>query len=348
MAIRTVSRTSRISSVVPILLAVALTGACAQKKDGAASLPPASGEGAAPRAALPALAHSSGDNAAAASTARTTTGTTFPRASAQVAPNMSGVLAQVAVEEGDRVKKGDLLFRLRGEDFELRVQQAQAALKAAEVGLAAVKVEYDRTQRLVEKNAVNQATWDQVQAQYQGAQVGIEAARVNLAMAQKARADAVVRSPINGVVTAKLKNPGEMVTMMPPSVVVVVEDHSTLELRFRLPEGSLSAVKVGDVLKAEFTAAGITREVTVTRISPNVDAMTRTIEVIAELPNPDDQLKAGMLAELSIAGANAAAGTSAAGSEATGDAKGPEAASGAAGTQAGASATAPAQEVAKP
>ena len=345
MATRTVSRTSRISSVVPILLAAALTGACAQQKDGAASLPPASGEGAAPRAALPALAQPSGDDATANPTARTTTGTTFPRASAQVAPNMSGVVAQVAVEEGDRVKKGDLLFRLRGEDFDLRVQQAQAALKSAEVGLAAVKVEHDRTQRLLEKNAVNQAMWDQVQAQYQGAQVGVEAARVALAMAQKARADAVVRSPINGVVTAKLKSPGEMVTMMPPSVVVVVEDHSTLELRFRLPEGSLSAVKVGDVVQAEFTTAGITREVKVTRISPNVEPNTRTIEVVAELPNPDGQLKAGMLAELSIEGAGAA-GTRAAGS-AAGQA-GPEAASDAAGTQAGASATAPAQEVAKP
>jgi RND family efflux transporter MFP subunit len=343
MAIRTVSRTSRISSVVPILLAAALTGACGKTQDGAASLPPASGEGAAPRAALPALAQPSGDNAAADSTARTTTGTTFPRASAQVAPNMSGVLAQIAVEEGDRVKKGDLLFRLRGEDFELRVRQAQTALKSAEVGLAAVKVEYDRTQRLLEKNAVNQAMWDQVQAQYQGAQVGVEAARVALAMAQKARADAVVRSPIDGVVTAKLKNPGEMVTMMPPSVVVVVEDHSTLELRFRLPEGSLSAVKAGDVLEAQFTTAGFTREIQVKRISPNVDAMTRTIEVIAELPNPDGQLKAGMLAELSIEGAGAGAGE-AAGTKTDG----PEAKSGAAGTQAGAGATAPAQEVAKP
>jgi RND family efflux transporter MFP subunit len=354
MANRTVSRTSRISPLVPILLAAALTGACAQK-DGAANLPPASGEGAPARAALPALAKPSGDNPTTNPTSRTTTGTTFPRASAQVAPNMSGVLAQVAVEEGDRVKKGDLLFRLRGEDFDLRVQQAQAALKAAEVGLAAVKVEYDRTQRLVEKNAINQATWDQVQAQYQGAQVGIEAARVNVAMAQKARADAVVRSPINGVVTAKLKSPGEMATMMPPSVVVVVEDHSTLELRFRLPEGSLSAVKAGDVLEAKFTAAGFTREVKVTRISPNVDAMTRTIEVIAELPNPDGQLKAGMLAELSIEGAGEGAGAAA--GAAAGTQAGPEtgsgaasgSAEGAAATQAGATpAAAPAQEVAKP
>lgn len=335
MPIRTISRFSGISSVIPILLAAGLAGACGKSNDGAASMPPASGEGAPPRAALPAL-DLGGGSAGAASTKRTTTGTTHPRASAQLAPNMSGVLAVVAVEEGDRVKKGDLLFRLRGESFELGLKQAQTALKSAEVSLAAIKVEYDRTQRLFEKNAVNQAAWDQVQAQYQGAQVGVEAARVNVSMAQKARADAAVRSPIDGVVTAKLKSPGEMVTMMPPSIVVVVEDHSLLELRFRLPEGSLGRLQVGDVLTAQFTAAGFSREVEIMRISPNVDPMTRTIEVIAKLPNPDGQLKAGMLAELAIGRDVEPAATEAAATEPAATEASP------------AGATATAQEVAKP
>jgi RND family efflux transporter MFP subunit len=334
MAPSTHSRSHRMFSVLPILLAAVLASACAQKKDGAASMPPASGEGAPPRAALPTLTQPAKE-ATTESTARTTTGTTFPRASAQVAPNMSGVLAQVAVKEGDRVKKGDLLFRLRSEDFELRVQQAQAALKSAEVGLAGLKVEYDRTQRLIEKNAVNQAAWDQMQAQYQSAQVGVEAARVNVALAQKARADATVRSPIDGVVTMKLKSPGEMVTMMPPSPVVVIEDHSVLELRFRLPERSIVSIKPGDKLQARFTAAGFSKEIAVTRISPNVDPLTRTIEVIAELPNPDGQLKAGMLAELDVGNAPAA------------PAAAPEAAATAPAAAAPAAA-APAQEVAKP
>ncbi len=300
MAIRTVSQSQRMFSGIPILLAALLAGGCASKGDGAAKLPPASGEGAPPRAALPALSQPSQDKPTDAPTGRTTTGTTYPRASAQVAATMSGVLAQVAVEEGDRVKKGDLLFRLRAQDYDLRVQQGQAALKSAEVGLAGLKVEYDRTQRLLEKNAVNQAAWDQMKAQYDSMQVGVEQARVGLAMAQKARGDATVRSPIDGVITQKLKSDGEMVTSMPPSPVVVVEDHSTLELRFRLPERSLTAIKAGDKVQAQFASVGLTREALVVRISPNVDAATRTIEVIAEIPNKDGLLKAGMLAELEI------------------------------------------------
>lgn len=300
MAIRTLSLSSRMFSGVPILLAALLASACAPKEDAAAKLPPASGEGAAARAPLPALTKTSQDKPADAPTSRVTTGTTYPRHSAQVGPNMSGVLAQVAVEEGDKVKKGDVLFRLRAQDFDLRVQQGQAALKSAEVQLSAIKVEYDRTQRLFEKNAINQAAWDQVKAQYEAAQVGVEAARVGVSVAQKGRSDATVRSPIDGVITQKLKSDGEMVTSMPPSPVVVVEDHSVLELRFRLPERALTSIKAGDKVAAQFTAVGLTRDAQVVRISPNVDPMTRTIEVIAEIPNKDGQLKAGMLAELEI------------------------------------------------
>lgn len=296
---------------IATLLAGVLVGACnSNKEDGAAHMPPAAGPGAPERKALPTLPKADQAAAANGATVRETTGTTFPRAQAQVGPNMSGVLAKVLVEEGDLVKKNDLLFRLRGQDFDLQVQRAQAALKSAEVGMKAVKVEYDRTQRLVEKNAINQAAWDQVQAQYESAQAGVAQAKVALAMAQKARADAAVRSPIAGVITAKLKNEGEMVTMMPPSVVVVVEDHSVLELRFRLPEQEVSALSVGDTVQAAFTAVGMTRDAKVVRISPSVDPRTRTIEVVTEIPNADGQLKAGMLAKILVAAeARAAAGS---------------------------------------
>ena len=294
--------------LVTLLAAGLLTSACAGEEEGAASMPPASGPGAPPRKDLPALPGKVGAGAGAvADAARETTGTTFPRTQAQVGPNMSGVLAAIAVEEGDRVKKGDFLFRLRTQDFDLRVRQALAALKSAEVGMSAVKVEYDRTQRLVEKNAINQAAWDQVQAQYQAAQAGVEQARVAVAMAQKARADAAVRSPIGGVVTAKLKSEGEMVTMMPPSIIVVIEDHSVLELRFSLPEQDVATLATGDVVQADFTALGVAVESKVVRISPNVDPRTRTIEVVTEIPNEDGRLKAGMLATVRINGAVAEA-----------------------------------------
>ena len=106
--------------------------------------------------------------------------------------------------------------------------------------------------------------------------------------------------------TAKLKNEGEMATMMPPTVVLVVQDQSVLELRFRLPERSLAEVKVGEAVTAKFEALGVTRQAKVTRIQPVVDPRTRTVEVVAEVPNPDGALKSGLLAEVELGAAERA------------------------------------------
>jgi RND family efflux transporter MFP subunit len=283
-------------STVTFVAVLSLAAVACKGKVSEANLPPASGPGAAARPELPAV--TAQDVVAVASSE--TTGTTFPRAKADVAPTMSGVIADIAVEEGSVVKKGDVLFRLRTTDLALGVQQAKAAVATAAVNETSAKVELDRAQRLFDKHALEQAQLDRAKAAYQAAAAMLQQAKVGVSMAQRGVADATVRSPIDGVVTMKLKNTGEMATMMPPSVVVVVEDHSVLELRVRLAENQVGALAKGDPLTADFTAIGVTRTATVERISPSVDPVTRTVEVVALLPNQDGALKAGMLATVSL------------------------------------------------
>ncbi len=280
-------------------LILALTFIACKGGDQGAELPPASGPGSAPRAALPELGSKGLSPVATIATVTSeTTGTTFPSAQAAVAPKMTGIIDKILVKEGDRVTRRTVLFRLRTQDVSLRVNQAKAGLQGAKVRLAAVKVEYDRTKRLLDNNAINRMAWDRVQAEYNGAVVGVTAAKAGLRMAQQGWSDAVVRSPINGIVTRKLKNEGELATMMPPSVIVIVEDHSTLELKFRLPETALRTLAVGDMYKAEFTAIGVTKNAKVVRIAPNVDVRTRTVEVVANIDNRSGKLKSGMLAKV--------------------------------------------------
>lgn len=294
-------RTLRTAFVIVVALSAA---ACRGKAEGKNELPPATGPQAAPLPTLPKIDTSppvppSGAGPVATSDARAT-GTLYPHAEAALAPQASGIIAEIPVAEGSRVKKGDVVFRLDSGDASLRRQQAAAGLEAARVNLRAVKIEYDRTKALFEQNAVNHAQWDAIQARYDGAVVGVRQAEVALSMAAKSLADTAVRSPIDGVVTAKLKNEGEMATMMPPTIVLVVQDQATLDLRVRLPERSLMSVKPGDTITATFEALGVKRTAKVTRINPTVDMRSRTIEVVAELPNPDLTLKAGLLAQVEL------------------------------------------------
>jgi RND family efflux transporter MFP subunit len=282
------------------VMALALMALAACARGRAQQLPPAQGEGAPPLPALPNLAAKNGEPTAVTATEGRTTGTTFPRAEAQLGPNTSGLIAKINVAEGDRVRKGMVLFRLDDRDAALRVEQARAAREAARVNLRAAQTEYDRTKPMFDEKAVNRMQWDQLVARLDSARVGVQQADVALSMAEKVLADATVRSPIDGVVTGKLKNEGEMATTMPPTVVLVVQDQSVLELRLRLPEHALGQVKIGDVVTARFDALSTVRQARVIRINQAVDARTRTVEVVAEIPNPDRALKSGLLASVDL------------------------------------------------
>ncbi len=280
------------------LMVVGVAGCGRSKAD--AKLPPAQGEGAPPLPVLPAIGEK-GESTSVSPTDGRTTGTTVPRAESQIGPNAGGVLGKIYVKEGDKVRRGMVLFRQLSRDAELRLDQAKAAVASARVNLKAIEIEHARTKALFEQKAVNQMDWDQIQARVEGARAGVNQAQVAESIAAKMLADCTVRSPIDGVVAAKLKNEGEMATMMPPTVVLVVQDQSVLELRFRLPEGSLAGVKAGQIVQANFEAVGMKRPAKVTRIQPSVDPRTRTVEVVAEIPNPDGTLKSGLLAEVNLA-----------------------------------------------
>jgi RND family efflux transporter MFP subunit len=263
-------------------------------------MPPAKGAGAPARPALPDTAQPEPSKTAEQPTADRTTGTTEPIDKAEVAPSMSAIIASIAVEEGQKVKKGQLLFRLRGSDMSLRVDQARSAQNSAEVNLAAAKVEYERMQRLLEKNAIEKAQFDRAKAQYDAARAAVDQTKVGVSMARTGLGDTTVESPISGVVTAIPKNPGEMATMMPPTVVVVVEDQSKLKVRFRMPEGSLANLAVGAPVKVKLEAIGEERDATISWVAPTVDPRTRTVEYIAMLDNADGKLKSGMLTVVTL------------------------------------------------
>jgi RND family efflux transporter MFP subunit len=271
-------------------------------------LPPPTGSGAPPLASIPKLTElGAGPGELASPSAQAAwTGTLFARHEAQLGPKATGVLSQLTVEEGDHVKKGQLLFRLDAAQASLGVSQAKAAIASAEVGYDAAKLDLSRAAELVKGGSIAPAAYDQAKSGFDRAATGLEQAKVALQMADHGAADTAIYSPIDGVVTAKLKSLGETVTMMPPTVVLVVQDVDRLELRAKLPERALASVQVGSALRMVVPTVAITREVPVKRINPTIDPRTRTVEVVADVDNSDGRLKVGMLVEVASAGGPAA------------------------------------------
>lgn len=283
-----------------LLFAFAFAFAGCKHDDGASALPPAVGSGV-PAPEIPAVgsAQAGADPPPGSDAAgQVGTGTLEPSEQAELGPKASGTLAEIKVEEGDLVKHGQVLFRLDSSLAYLSVKQAEASLQAAQANLSAAELDLKRTKELLDRGSLPPATYDQAKSRYDAAAAGAAQGRAALSMAKQAAADTVIRSPIDGVVTQKLKSVGETVTMMPATTVLIVQNVARLKLEVRLPERALQGLSAGDELLVSFPALGLERRVPITRINPGIDPHSRTIEVVAEMDNADGRLRPGMLAQV--------------------------------------------------
>jgi membrane fusion protein (multidrug efflux system) len=292
----------RLCSIAPLLVAVLLAAAgCNKNESGKDKLPPATGTGAAPLPEIPDVSQLGKGDAGAPAQAQTT-GTLVARAEVSIAPRSSGTLIEVRFDEGQPVKKGDVLFRLDSRDAALAKRSAETQLRGARLALQTQETEHKRIASLVAQNAAPRQQLDQLAAAVEAARVQIAAAQDAVAIATKGIADATVRSPISGVVLEKKLSVGEYASMAPASPVLVLQDQATLELKFRLPERALATIHRGDKVRVRIPALGVTRDATISEIAPMVDTRTRTIELTAQLDNADGALRPGQMAEVELQG----------------------------------------------
>jgi RND family efflux transporter MFP subunit len=292
-----VKRQREIIEIILVCMLISVGMGC-QKSKAKESLPPPTGLGAAPLPDFPAIKSAEQEQAEAASDQLVVTGTVLPIAEAKVGAKTTGVIAAMRVEEGDRVKSGQVLFKLDADNQVLAMDQAEAALDSAMVAQNTARTEFQRARALRERGSISPALYDQTKAQLDGAAAAVKLARVAAKRAKQAVIDTTIRAPINGVVSRRMADVGDTVTLVPPTVVLIIQDISELEIRGRAPETMLAKLKPGSAVKVRFPSIGVEKTIAITRINPSVDPMTRTIEVVARLQNEEQSLKAGMLVEL--------------------------------------------------
>jgi len=198
------------------------------------------------------------------------------------------------VQRGDTVKKGEVLFRLSGTSTKLSLSRAKKALEIAEQQVKTAERELNRQQALKDRGATTSAAYDQAESSFDAAKLQVENAMLNVSLSRSGVVDLATRAPVDAIVTARLKEPGETVTMAPATVVLELQNRKTLEARFDVPEADLANYPVGAQLQAYVPALRQTRDIEVVRSGIEVDPATRTIEIICEIDNADMELKPGM------------------------------------------------------
>jgi len=212
-----------------------------------------------------------------------------------VTPKVSGEIRAVLVEEGDRVKAGQVLARLDGDQLRLEVAQAEANLRKLER-------DYERNLELQKRGLVSSMAFDNLKYELDAARATYELAALRLSYTS-------IRSPIEGIVTSRMDTAQVGNTVTPVGGVIQqsdmamfeIIDFKSLVLEINVPEGQLSKLALGQ--PAEITADAVPGQVfegRIALITPRVDSQTATFPVKIEVSDPDGLLRPGMFARVGV------------------------------------------------
>lgn len=214
-----------------------------------------------------------------------------------VAPKIPGRVARVYVDDGARVTRGQPLFALETDYMRLDLQRAEAELAQADAAAAEAARDFERKQELRLKESIPQATFDRSRAAFEQARAAQAAARAGVGTARQRLADAVVPSPLTGVVAERRVDVGEF--LADGGVGFVVLQTAPLKLRFQVPERYLARIRTGQTVSA--TVDPYPGEVftgTIRTVGGVIDPQTRTMFAEAEFANADGRLRPGLFARV--------------------------------------------------
>jgi len=198
---------------------------------------------------------------------------------------VSGTVSAVQFVSGEKVKVGQPVVQLES-DVE------QATLRTAEADLGLAQVEYERGKSLVGRQAISKSEYDRLAAQLNRSTATVAQLKASL---DKKR----ILAPFSGTIGIRQVDVGDYVS--PGTEIVTLQDLSTLQVDFFLPEQDFPLLKRGQKVVVRVAAyPGQSFDAQIDAISPRVDNQTRNLLVRASMANPDGKLLPGMFANLEV------------------------------------------------
>ena len=228
---------------------------------------------------------------------------------------VEGYLDQIHYEDGQFVKKGDLLFTIQQDQYKDQLQQAQAQLLTAQASLTYAKTEVVRYTALLKKDAATQTEVDHWNFEKASAEASLLNARAQIALAKLNLGYTEVRAPFDGIVGKHLIDPGNVVggagqqpalaeiTQLDPIYVVAnLSEQQIMQIRqnldqHRLTFADLHKVPVGVALQGQ---TGFPLQGTIEYVAPAIDPTTGTLLVRGILANPDRTLLPGFFVNMRL------------------------------------------------
>jgi HlyD family secretion protein len=182
----------------------------------------------------------------------TATGKIQPEVQVKITPEVSGEIVALPVKEGQVVKKGDLLMKIKPDFYVAQREQFAAALLQAQANLVKTEPDYNRVQSLFKMGLVSQADFDQARAAYEQSKAGYAQAKASLNQAEESLRKTTILSPMDGTVSQLNSELGERVlgtVQFQGTDVMTIADLSRMEARVDVSENDVVLVAVGDTAR---------------------------------------------------------------------------------------------------
>ena len=236
-------------------------------------------------------------------------GYVVPRRKAVVSAKIQGRLSELRVEEGSRVRQGEILARLESADYEAQVQRAAATVRRAEADLNENRRQLRLAEDLSRERVVSQDQLEAAQSRVQIAEAALAQARADRALQRAFYQNTLIKAPFAGVVVKKMAEVGESVAPIPPGVnistssgaIVALADLDTLEVEADVNESNVARLAPGQPAEVAVEAFPDRRyRAALRQIIPTADRTRATVQVKVTILDKDTDLKPEMSARVTF------------------------------------------------
>jgi len=225
----------------------------------------------------------------------------------EIRPRVAGYIEKILVDEGDHVKKGQLLFKLNANDIEAQVRSTEAQVKVAASQVATAEITIKKTKPLVEKNIISEFELESAETNLISAQATLAQAKANLANAKANLEYTLVSSPTNGIIGMFPYRIGSLVSSSITAPLTTVSNTVNMQAYFSMNEidflqltknleGNSTHEKLKQLPEVELVLADKSiypYKGKVEIASGIVDEQTGAVNIRASFPNPDGDLRSG-------------------------------------------------------
>jgi RND family efflux transporter MFP subunit len=247
--------------------------------------------------------------ASAGSAVLTASGYVVARRKAVVSAKIQGRLSDLRVEEGSKVREGEVIARLESVDYEAQVQRSKAQVQRAEADLSEARRQTRVAESLSREAVLSRDELEASQSRVKVAEANLSQAKADQEFATAQLQNTLIRAPFTGVVVKKMAEVGESVAPIPPGVnlstssgaIVALADLATLEVEADVAEANVA--RLADEQPAEVTVEAFPQDhykAILRQVIPTADRTKATVQVKVTILDKDPKLKPEMSAKVTF------------------------------------------------